>query len=314
MSGVALIVGESVIDVRGDGAHSVRTVGGGPLNIAVAASRLGTPTTLLTDLGDDDDAVLAATHLVESGVTVHATRAGSTSVASYRIAADGSAEYEFNIEWRLDPELIIERPTVNVLHVGSLGIFLDPGALAVSALIDAAGDAIVSVDPNIRPGLLSNFEVARARFERVCERADVVKLSDEDASWLFPDRPIDAVLEYLLHAGAELVVITKGASGAILATPTSRRSVRAVAAAVVDTIGAGDTFMGALIHQLCATGVTRRELPSILSAADLTELGAFAAAAASITVSRQGADPPWSDELVAVLHRRLTPFTNPGAT
>ncbi|HEU4668375.1 MAG TPA: PfkB family carbohydrate kinase, partial [Arthrobacter sp.] len=128
-------------------------------------------------------------------------------------------------------------------------------------------------------------------FEELVQLTSVVKLSDEDAKWLYPEKALEETATHILGLGAELAVITKGQSGSLLATPTTTLSIPAVKTPVVDTIGAGDSYMSALILGLLTRG-TGGLAPSVLD-----QLGCTAAAAAAITVSRAGARPPTEDEL-----------------
>ena len=222
---------------------------------------------------------------------VDATRLDHTSAAVATIDEQGSASYDFDLEWRLDP---VDVPTETPLvHVGSIGAVLGPGAEAVLEAGRARPDGtLVSIDPNVRPSITPDRDAVLATLESLFAEADVVKLSDEDAAWLWPDRDVDAVLDGLLGAGAGLVAVTLGASGCAITTRAARRTLAAPGVRVADTIGAGDSFMAGLL-----AGVL--ELPSAtdLSADELGRLAELALACAAVTVSRPGADPPTRAEL-----------------
>ena len=293
-----LVVGESLVDVTRDGAKTTVRPGGSPLNVAVGLSRLGVPTTLLTQLGEDAYGELVRAHLAASGVAVALLGPpGRTGSATARLDAFGQASYSFDLRW--DPPRQELPDGHDLLHVGSLGATLPPGADVVAALTGQARERgmDVSLDPNIRPAMTPELGDVRRRVRDLLALADVVKLSEEDGAAVFPGRSADQVLEDLLAAGAPaLVVLTRGDSGAVLATATARVAVAAAPVAVVDTIGAGDSFMAALLAGLVAA----RDSWSSLDEAALRALGESACQAAAITCSRAGAQPPWQDETSVV--------------
>lgn len=158
-------------------------------------------------------------------------------------------------------------------------------------LQELRSECIITYDPNIAPALLGTHAEARQTFEELVQLTSVVKLSDEDAEWLYPKKALEETATHILDLGAELAVISRGSSGSLLATPTTSLSIPAVKTSVVDTIGAGDSYMSALILGLLTRG-TAGLAPSVLH-----QLGCTAAAAAAITASRAGARPPTEDEL-----------------
>ena len=152
----------------------------------------------------------------------------------------------------------------------------------------------VSVDPNVRPAMAPDVDDLRRRVGELLNYADVVKLSDEDAQVLWPGRSPDRALDEALAVGTPRVaVLTRGGAGALLATNSARAQVAAPPVPVIDTIGAGDSFMSALLVALCERGGPR----AALRQADLVAVGGFACRAAAVTCSRAGADPPWRAEL-----------------
>ncbi|GAA1060124.1 PfkB family carbohydrate kinase [Agromyces bracchium] len=178
-----------------------------------------------------------------------------------------------------------------VLHTGSIAAFLEPGASALRGLLSRSQADEITFDPNIRPALLDSREQMVPRFEEFAALSTVVKMSDEDAAWLYPGREIAAVIDHVLSLGPRVAAITLGADGTELATAEARVRVDGVEVDPVDTIGAGDTFMASLISFVAERGSDG------LDAADLERAGAAATQAAAITVSRAGADLPWGYEL-----------------
>jgi len=288
-----LVVGEALVDLLPVDNVVQRMPGGSPANVALGLGRLGLPTTLLSHLADDDDGRLIQSRLEESGVCIlpESFSAVRTSTATARVDGQGDAVYEFDMAW--DIGRVPELGVYGAVHVGSFSAFVTPGADRVLELVTgASGSGLqVSLDPNIRPQLLPPHPWTLAWFETLIEHADLVKLSDDDAAWLYPDVAPDAVLSRLLELGAEVAVLTRGSEGSLLATARGRRAVSSPPVRVVDTVGAGDTYMAALIA--CCVDL---DLPAL----DMTELervGKFCAKASAVTVSRVGANLPWRDEL-----------------
>ena len=312
------VAGESLVDVVEPsrdavalGATAVEHPGGGPMNIALGLARLGRAVTLVTAFGADARGQAIEHHLRSSAVEIAAgsIRDEPTSSATAHLKPDGAAEYEFDLRWSLPVEFGPTDPAVqgaSLIHVGSIGAFLEPGGSSVASLLDeldgAAGEPIVTFDPNMRPSIIGDHAAAITRFERIARRATIVKLSDEDAAWLYPGLAVNAVLDTILSFGPSLVAVTLGGEGAVLATSTDRMRVAGLIVDVADTIGAGDSFMSALIDkvaQLIDDGVGTASLRdgSAFSAERLAAIGGFAVRCAAITVSRPGADPPTRDEL-----------------
>ena len=295
-SGRFVVAGESLVDVvvTADG-RRFEAPGGSPMNVAVGLARLGVPTTLLTRLGDDEHGRLLRRHLEASDVDLPpATSAARTSTSTAMLSAEGSASYGFELSWDLPATSL--PPDTAALHVGSLGTMLDPGRVAVQELIEEAvvRSALVSYDPNVRPMLLPEPGRAFDDMTRVAGRTDVVKLSDEDIRVVSPGAQERRVVEHLLCGErTRLVVVTKGAAGASGYTAHAEAHVAAPVGTVVDTVGAGDSFMAALLAVLSGRGSAEPPWHET----ELRRLLRSAADAAAVTVSRRGADPPARAEL-----------------
>jgi fructokinase len=293
----ALVVGEALVDVtrRVDGTVAEHP-GGSPLNVAVTLARLGVPTCLAAQVGDDRLGALVRAHLEASGVTLlDVGGSGPTASATATLDADGAATYDFDLRW--DPASLPDPAGFDVVHVGSIGSWTAPGAAAVAALAGQAQAAGVPVafDPNVRPSLTPERDVLREHVLGLAALSRFVKLSDEDAAVLLPpDADPEAALDLLAAEGARLVALTRGGHPAVLRSGGVRVEVPVPGTPVVDTIGAGDTWMGAMLAGLLQRGWTGR--PSYGSE-QLTAVGRHAVAAAAITCSRPGADPPWADEM-----------------
>jgi fructokinase len=302
-----LVVGESLVDivVPAGGGDRHDAVGGSCLNVAVGLSRLDVPTTLMTRIGEDRLGEMIVDHVQASAVKLSegsVVPGGVTSTATAHLDEQHTATYDFEIVWDLPTQALPDGTTG--LHVGSLGSALAPGRAAVVDLVRQAVDAdvFVSYDPNIRPFFLDDAARAWHEVLEIAGGTRLLKLSDEDLRLLRPDDAEDDVCRQLLSSGrTELVVLTRGEKGAKAFTDGAVIDVPAPATDVVDTVGAGDSFMAATLAMLNDWGVlTGGE--GALSALDddrveLLVRGAITAAA--ITCSRRGANPPRRPELPA---------------
>ncbi len=300
-----LVVGESLVDivVPADGSDRQDAVGGSCLNVAVGLSRLEVPTTLVTRIGDDRYGELVLDHLRASEVTVadgSVVPGAATSTATAHLDEQHAASYDFEIVWDV-PEQPLPQG-ISGMHVGSLGTALDPGRAAVADLVRQAADAdlFVSYDPNIRPFFLEDPEAAWRDVLALGAGARLLKLSDEDLVHLRPDEDEESVCRKLLAGEqTELVVLTRGGKGASAFTEGARLEVTAPPTDVVDTVGAGDSFMAAMISLLCDWGVVGDGAGALtaLDDARIEMLVHGAAVAAAVTCSRRGANPPTRREL-----------------
>ncbi|MGO4783904.1 carbohydrate kinase family protein [Cryobacterium sp. W22_MBD10_FK3] len=295
----ALVIGEALIDiVRRPGADPVSHAGGSPMNVAYGLGRLGVPTTLVTRIGADPFGEIIQAHLRAAGVSLLPGSVGdsATSSATAVLDAAGAASYDFDLRWDL-PAVSLPAPC-SLIHTGSIAAILQPGGRAVlSAFTSAPAGTLLSYDPNIRPGIMgSRSDVVRA-VEELARAAHVVKMSDEDAAWLYPGQSLDQIARDYVAAGVALVAITRGGDGALLRAGGATAELAAHPVRVVDTIGAGDSFMSGLLYAILLGERTEAILQNALGAADLGRLGQTALASAAITVSRAGANPPTVAEL-----------------
>jgi fructokinase len=297
-----LVVGEAIVDVveRPDGSRAEHP-GGSPANVAVGLGRLGLDVVLATSIGTDAFGSLIEAHLLESDVElgIGSRGPGPTSSAVAHLDADGAATYDFDVRW--DPGPIDVPDDVDALHTGSIAACLAPGADAVVELAEhLAPTAIVSFDPNIRPAIVADRVDAIARIERLVGLADVVKVSDEDAAWLGPTESIEEMASRWLDAGPAIVVVTRGSAGSTAFARSGRLDVPAVSIDVVDTVGAGDSFMSGLLAGLDRENLLAADRRGALRAIDqesASRVTEVAARSAGWTVGRAGAQPPTRTEL-----------------
>jgi fructokinase len=294
------VCGEVLIDILPTGP----VVGGGPANTAKALARLGHDVEFIDGISTDAYGVSARKELERDGVglslslvsdkptctaTVTLDAAGS---ASYQFLIDGTATFDFNYSWLPDPE----RLKPSVLHIGTLVTIVEPASSTLYQwAIKCAEFAPIVFDPNVRSSVVGDREKYRSAVEQWAAISSVIKLSDDDISWLYPDESMDQVAKRWIAAGSSLVVVTRGAQGIIGYTEHGYEEVEGAKVTVVDTVGAGDTVGAILVEGIIkhsVNGLQGQILNAVLHRA---------AIAAGITVSRAGAQPPRLHELVEAL-------------
>jgi len=301
----ALVVGEALVDIvrRTDGSVSEH-VGGSPANVALGLARLGRRADLLTWLGADAYGALVVRHLEASGVSVlrGAETAITTPIATAHLDAEGAATYDFDLVWDLPHAWEESTEPPLVLHTGSIGAALPPGAQKVARLVEARRPtSTITYDPNLRPALMGSPQDTLPLVESLVLQSDVVKVSDEDLAWLLPGVAPAEIAEEWTRRGPSLVVVTHGGKGAFASTSSGARlMVAAPAVRVADTVGAGDSFMSGLIDGLWEAGLLgadRREELRDVDPGTVEAILERCARIAAITVSRPGANPPTRGEL-----------------
>lgn len=299
----ALVIGEALIDIVNDASGGTSEhPGGSPANVAIGLARLGRHVELATWFARDPHGHVIADHLRHAGVTIvpGSDEADRTSTAVATLDAQGAASYTFDLLWNV-PEVHLDNDLA-VLHVGSIGATLRPGADAVAEIALAAREfATITYDVNARPTIMGTPVEAEPLIERVASRADVVKVADDDVAWLYPHLdPLDAARRWA-EQGPAIVVVTQAEEGSTAVTSTGLQvHVPAPAVTVADTVGAGDSYMGGLIDALWSAGLlgaANRERLRAIDDATLRSAMTWAARVAAITVSRPGADPPRRSEL-----------------
>jgi fructokinase len=299
-----VVAGEALFDLVLEGTDQLEAhPGGGPFNTARTLGRLEQPVSYLGRLSTDRFGTRLRQLLIEDRVhldTVVATE-DPTTLALAELDPTGAARYRFYATGTsaagltTDAALRALPSRVEILHVGTLGLVLEPTATATEAVVEQlAGRALIAVDPNCRPSIIDDEAAYRARLRRILARADLVKVSEEDVAWLDPGRPPVEAARALLEGGAPAAVLTRGGDGAVAITPAAEVAVPAPPAKVVDTIGAGDAFGGGFLAWWRRAGFGREQLSDLGAVVEATR---FACLVAGRTVERAGASPPRLAEL-----------------
>lgn len=300
-----LVIGEALVDVVTDSSgERAEHVGGSPANVAVGLARLDHRVDFATCLGHDERGDRITGHLTRHGVTVLPESYGSasTSVAVATLDGHGAATYDFDLHWDL-PELSLSAATGHI-HTGSIATVLVPGASSVTAALRAIRErGTVSYDPNIRPSIMGDLDAVRRRVEELVGLSDVVKASEDDLELLYPGRSAQDVMAHWLELGAALAVVTLGADGVtFLASGSTGAGVAPTRAErVVDTVGAGDSFMAGLVSGLVVAGLlgdpAARERLRRATLEDVRPAIDRGLATSGVTVGKAGAYAPSLDEL-----------------
>ncbi|MEV0319463.1 carbohydrate kinase [Streptomyces sp. NPDC050658] len=300
-----VVAGEALIDLvpEGDPGAGLPSLaprlGGGPYNTAVALGRLGSPVAFCSRISRDafGDALVDGLRAADVDVSYVGRGAEPTTLAVASIGADGSAGYSFYVEGTADR--LFTAPDrlpggVRAMSFGTCSLVLEPGASAYEELMrrEAGRGVFVALDPNIRAGLIPDADAYRARFKSWLPSVSLLKLSEDDASWL------GGTPREWLASGPGAVVVTRGGAGLTVFTRDGGEwSVPGERVDVADTIGAGDTVNAALLHGLSTRDALSTEATLSLGADGWGEVLRFAARAAAVTVSRAGAEPPYAAEL-----------------
>lgn len=304
-----LSCGEALIDMlprtsaQGEAAFAPYA-GGAVMNTAIALGRLGAPSGFFSGLSTDLFGEILTDTLEASRVdTSFCARSARPTTLAFVKLVNGQASYAFydeNTAGRLlSPADLPALPAdVSALFFGGISLVNDPAAATYEALqAREAGVRVTMIDPNIRPGFITDPAAYRARIDRMIGRADIVKLSDEDLHWLCGHGEMEVLARTLLRHGPKVVFITEGAKGAHAFTADYSRFVAATAVTVADTVGAGDTFNAGVLAAFHAAGALTKAGIAALDVAMLDAALSLGTRAAAITVSRPGANPPWDHEL-----------------
>jgi fructokinase len=302
--GTIVVTGEALIDLvlARDGSLDGHP-GGGPYNVARTIGRLEQPVRYLGRISTDGFGRRLLLELEAAGVDLDSVIAtdAPTTLALAELDAAGAARYHFYEDGTSAPGLTVEAASAAVpeqlaiFYLGTLGLVFEPMASALEALVARLGDdTLVALDPNCRPTMIADPAAFRGRLARLLARTDVLKASEEDLDWIDPGSDPVAAARSLLAQDGAVALVTRGGDGAVVVTPERAIEVRSPAVEVVDTIGAGDAFMGGFLADWRSRGLGRSDLRRL---DELERAAMLACRVAAITCSRAGADPPRLTEL-----------------
>ncbi|MCF8568835.1 PfkB family carbohydrate kinase [Gordonia sp. HY002] len=310
-----IVGGEALVDLvpvtAEDGRPALRpALGGGPFNAAIAAARLGARTGFLSRISTDGFGGELVDRLRDEGVDLDLVQRGDelTTLAVADTSDPGAVRYGFYVNGTADRLVADPGPLsdeVSAVVLGTVSMVLEPGASVYDAVLEreAAAGRVTVMDPNIRAALIDDPAAYRTKFRKRLAHTTILKSSIDDIVWLadLPDTSsFDDVLPTVrswIDAGVDVALVTLGADGIAAVTADAVVRVPGVKAEVVDTIGAGDTVLGALLARLDAEHDLTVDGVRSMSDDAWTDVLTYAARAAAVTVARPGADPPRSTEL-----------------
>jgi fructokinase len=300
-----VVCGEALMDVFDAGATATgqrldARIGGSPLNVALGLARLAQPVAFFGGIGRGFLGERLLRALADEGVDLRCVRRvhAPTTLGLVGLDAQGVADYAFHGAGAADraltmADLAVVPEAAAAYHFGSYAMVVQPVGATQRALVEREWQrSVVAYDVNVRTNVEPDLAVWRDSVDFMAARAAILKLSDEDFERLYPDGDVQTLARQWLAAGAALVVMTRGAEGAWAWTAAGRVDVAPVATALVDTVGAGDTFQAAMLAALAEHGLLTRQTLARIGPEVLSAVTGFAARAAAITCSRRGADLP----------------------
>ncbi|MCL4110477.1 UNVERIFIED_CONTAM: hypothetical protein GTU68_022359 [Idotea baltica] len=316
-----VICGEALIDIfieNNEQSNSYQfplnaLVGGSPFNVAIGLARLGQKSALLTGLSDDMFGKRLSAVLTQEGVSQELIVKSKlpTTVAFIEKDENGVPTYLFLGEGAADRSLLTKDVDLNIdtpvgIHLGSYSIVAQPTADSLLTLVRRyAGQSVISLDPNIRAIVEPDMTVWQNRVDELIPLTDMVKVSDEDLELMYPGVPPESIIEKWLETGLKLAVLTKGGEGSTLWSSQAKVNTKTPKIKVIDTVGAGDTYQTALLDSV--EGLVSefgKAWAEKLTADKLEQIGNYAASAAAITCSRQGADLPTKAEITEFMQSK----------
>lgn len=313
---MVISLGEALIDFiyrETDGTPSfVPSPGGSPYNTSIALKRLGIPTSYLGKLSSDLFGKMLLEHLEKNNVdTKTVIPSDKPTTLAFAKIVEGIAEYAFFTHGTADRSISAkeietailrapERP--QCIQIGSISLVLEPGAEEIHKFImERDREILVSFDPNIRSSMVSNREAYLVRLEELFSSVDIVKISDEDLDWIYPELSIQDGAYKILRQGAQICVVTQGKEGSFWYSENTEAWAPTHPIEVADTIGAGDTFHAGLLAYLYREGYLNRSHLAELPKDKAEEALTFATHSAEGTCRNQGADPPYIDEILKLM-------------
>ena len=307
--------GENVVDMIMNKQGSYQPIAGGSaLNIAVGLGTMGNPTGYAMPISSDALGDMLMESLTKANVEYLATKRPDrlSGLAVVTLLDGGQPAYGFYRANAADTELEHgELPELELkvehLHVGGSPSL---GNSACSKLLmpwihEQHGHRTLSIDPNVREALVDDRDSFLYHCDQIIEKATLCRLSIEDAQYMYNTKNPNIIADIVLDKGAKLVAVTLGDKGALLADDSTRvTSEFELPSKISDTVGAGDTFMAALLTWLRNNSLLDNHNVNALGENQLTEACTFACAAAAINCTRPGCSPPTLDEIKALLSKK----------
>ena len=305
-----IVGGENLMDMIQTGRQNNNALfeavpGGSPYNLAMAVGRQNIAVSYMTPISRDSSGDQLAEKLVESRVNLRGPRVSAPTSIGLVSIEDGAPSYAFYREGTAERLITLDHleasltDDVSVFHIGSLGLTGGNDAIVWEEFAKRAKNRGIklSIDPNVRPSLISDPSTYRSRITRLIAMADILKLSDEDLAWLYCGmNESESLMELTANTSADVIILTKGADGsAVQHNDVWHDAPSHPVGAISDTIGAGDTYMASILVWL--TQNLKLARLSELSLQDKQQMQHYAGRAAALNCARQGCNPPWADEL-----------------
>lgn len=303
--------GEALVDMIAIGIDDDQTAfvphsGGAIFNTAITLGRLGTDVSLVSGVSEDMFGQQLERDLIASNVnTSQLVKSERPTTLAFVELKDGHASYSFfdeNSAGRMVQfkDFHENDEAVAAYYFGGISLASEPSGESYAALAEkVSASSVVMLDPNIRTTFISDEVRYRKRLEKLFSLCDIVKISDEDLKWIYPDASsLEAAANQLLQFGVSLVVLTKGEDGSTgFYGDGSSVDIAIEKVTVADTVGAGDSFNGGLLAKLSELDLLSKPALKNIGEEPLKQAMEFASKVAAITVSRSGANPPWANEL-----------------
>lgn len=283
--------------------------GGSPFNLALASARQGCDVDYVTPMSNDRLGKLLADRLIEAGVNLKGPRLDAPASLAVVSLEQGQPSYQFYRNGTAERCITkdqfgaILQEGAWLFHIGSLALSGgDDAALWEEFFITCHQHGVItSLDPNVRPLLVADRVSYINRLERMFRFADIIKLSDEDLAWLYPEMEMSAAFDHLISISSTgLRVLTKGADGARACSGAAEIEAPAhPVRSLVDTVGAGDTFMASMLAWLVDHDISDAHAIHALSSEELEAMVARAAKAAALNCEKQGCNPPTREDLLS---------------
>lgn len=305
---MVLHCGEAIIDLipNADGAL-VPVPGGSQLNTAIALKRLGSKAGFVGSISQDAFGVSYAAFAEQEGIILDYTQRVSQPSALAVVQVDdvGQVDYSFYFEGTSLYAFLAEKTpapddTTWCIQYGSLAYYVEPLASEMQKYVGTCTSPKIlkAFDINVRSALVSDPTVVQKSLIAGVHECDILKCTEEELDFLFPNRSESEIIRYCLDCDTSLICLTRGPEGASLITPSLRTDCPGRSVEVADTVGAGDSFHAAVLHYLDVHNCKTKDAIQAMQREQVAEMAAFGVAASAITCSRKGANAPYAYEVI----------------